>query len=341
MKRFSNILLIADEGTDYPATLQRAVTLARNNQARLTICALVDVVPGDMQTGITVVTAAELHNIAVTEKRVWVDELVNTVAADGVPLEAKVLIGKPFIEIIRQVLGDDHDLIIKYAEGPGGLRGMLFGSTDMHLMRKCPCPVWIIRPTEHHKYRRILAAVDQDPEEPVTDVLNRQILELSTSLALAEFSEVHIVHAWSAVGENFFRSPRSGVSDAEVDAMLEKESSARRLWLENLVKTYGSKADKNAIDILEPQLHVIKGHAKHVVPAKAQELAADLVVMGTIARTGIAGFLIGNTAESILTQLDCSVLTIKPPDFISPVTLDETRSAQVSTTNEVDGVETK
>ena len=321
MKRFSNILLIADEATDYSAALKRAVTLARNNQALLTICAVVNMVPGDMQMAITAVTPAELRNIAVAEKRDWLEGFVNSVVADGVAVEVKVLSGKPFLEVIRQVLGNDHDLIIKCVEVAGGLRDMLFGSTDMHLMRKCPCPVWIIKSTEHHKYRRILAAVDKDPEEPVKDELNRQILEMSTSLALAEFSEPHIVHAWDVVGEDFFRSLRSGVSDAEVDAMVEEEASARRRWLENLVKTYGTKADKDAVDYLEPQLHVVKGPAKYVVPAKARELAVDLVVMGTIARTGVDGFFMGNTAESILTQLDCSVLTIKPPGFISPVTL--------------------
>ena len=322
MKRFCNILLIADAGTNHSAALKRAVALARNNQALLNICVLADAVPGDMQMAVTAITPAELQNIAISEKRDWLDELVKSVAADGVPLEAKVLIGKPFIEIIRQVLENNHDLIIKCAEDTGDLRGMLFGSTDMHLMRKCPCPVWIIKPMEHHKYSRILEAVDQDSEEPVTDLLNRQILEMSTSLALAEFSEAHIVHAWDVVGEDIFRSVRSGLSDAEVDTMLEEEASVRRRWLEVLVKTYGSKADTNAVDVLAPQLHVIKGHAKYVVPAMAHELAVDLVIMGTVARTGIAGFFIGNTAESILTQLDCSVLTIKPPGFISPITLE-------------------
>ncbi len=322
MERFSNILLIADKGTDHSAALKRAVTLARNNQALLTICATVDAIPSDMQLVVTAVTPAELQDIAVAEKRDWLEEVVRSVPAVGVSLEAKVLVGKPFIEIIRQVLGDDYDLIIKCAEVAGGLRDMLFGSTDMHLMRKCPCPVWIVNPTEHYKYRRILAAVDQDPEEPVTDVLNRQILEMSTSLALAEFSQSHIVHAWDIVGEDIFRSVHSGLSDAEVDAMVDEEASKRRCWLENLVKTYGSKTDKNAIDILEPRLHVIKGRAKDVVPALARDLAVDLVVMGTVARTGIAGFFMGNTAESILTQLDCSVLTIKPPGFVSPVALE-------------------
>jgi nucleotide-binding universal stress UspA family protein len=51
----------------------------------------------------------------------------------------------------------------------------------------------------------------------------------------------------------------------------------------------------------------------------AANLQADLVVMGTIARTGISGFIIGNTAESILDQLTCSVLAVKPPGFVTPV----------------------
>lgn len=44
--------------------------------------------------------------------------------------------------------------------------------------------------------------------------------------------------------------------------------------------------------------------------------------MGTFARIGIAGFFIGNTAEAILEQLQCSVLAVKPPGFVSPVSLE-------------------
>lgn len=41
--------------------------------------------------------------------------------------------------------------------------------------------------------------------------------------------------------------------------------------------------------------------------------------MGSVARTGIPGFIIGNTAESILGQVQCSVLVIKPDGLISSV----------------------
>ena len=48
----------------------------------------------------------------------------------------------------------------------------------------------------------------------------------------------------------------------------------------------------------------------------------DLLVMGTVCRTGLAGFIIGNTAEEVLSALNCSVLTVKPEGFVSPVTLE-------------------
>jgi len=51
----------------------------------------------------------------------------------------------------------------------------------------------------------------------------------------------------------------------------------------------------------------------------ARQLDADLVVMGTVGRSGIAGLFIGNTAEMVLEQVQCSVLAIKPPGFVSPV----------------------
>ena len=323
MKRFSNILLVVDDRTDYAAAMKRAITLAKNNHAHLTVCASIDAIPSEVRMRVVTITSREVLDVATAKTQEWLDETVDSVATDGVSIDTKVLVGKPFIEIIRQVLQDDHDLIIKCADADRGLRDILFSSTDKHLMRKCPCPVWIIKPTERENYLRILAAVDQDPEEPVKDALNRQILEMSTSMALAEYSEAHVVHAWEVFGEGLLTSHKWGFSEAEFESMLEEEATERRGWLEKLVKNYGTLADTNNADAPDLHLHVLKGPAQYVVPELARELAVDIVVMGTVARTGIDGFFMGNTAESILGELDCSVLTMKPPGFSSPVTLEE------------------
>jgi len=54
----------------------------------------------------------------------------------------------------------------------------------------------------------------------------------------------------------------------------------------------------------------------------ARSKKIDLLVMGTVCRTGVAGFFIGNTAEKVLSEVNCSVLTVKPQGFVTPVTLD-------------------
>ena len=74
-------------------------------------------------------------------------------------------------------------------------------------------------------------------------------------------------------------------------------------------------------DAPKHRIHLGKGEAALVIPKLAHQKQVDLIVMGTVCRTGIAGFFIGNTAEKILQDVDCSVLTVKPEGFVSPVTV--------------------
>jgi nucleotide-binding universal stress UspA family protein len=66
---------------------------------------------------------------------------------------------------------------------------------------------------------------------------------------------------------------------------------------------------------------VIKGQAKYVIPEFTKNLGAELIIMGTVGRSGIPGYIIGNTAETILNSISCSVLAVKPKDFICPINL--------------------
>ena len=321
MKRFSNVLLIADAALESSNALERAVAFALNNQASLTLIDIVDDVSAAQQMAVTAVAREELSDIMVSEKREQLEKIVNATETEGVKINVNVLVGKPFLEIIRQVLQFKHDLVVKCVETTKSGSAVAFGSTDMHLMRKCPCPVWMIKHPEHKRYSSILAAVDRDPQDTQKDSLNRPILEMATSLALAESSELHIVHAWELYAESFLRSPRSKTTAAEVDAIIEEEGIQRRKWLEQLVAKHSAAVGKEAVDFVMPKLHLAQGNAREAVPKKVRELGVDLIVMGTVARSGVPGYFMGNTSESILNQVDCSALTIKPPGFVSPVSL--------------------
>ena len=205
-----------------------------------------------------------------------------------------------------------HDLVIKPAEGRGGVSSMLFGSTDLHLLRKCPCPVWIVKLSKRKKYTRVLVAVDPDPGEKANAELNAFILDLATSLAQRDKSELHIVHAWAMPHESTLRSGRIVLPKAEVDRLVRATRKAHKKWLDELLGHYD-------LQHLSAKVHLLKGDAGDVIPALAQKKRVELIVMGTVARTGIPGFFIGNTAEKILVAADCSVLTVKPKSFSTPV----------------------
>ena len=67
------------------------------------------------------------------------------------------------------------------------------------------------------------------------------------------------------------------------------------------------------------RVHLIKGSATESINKVASSIEADIIVMGTLGRTGIPGFFMGSTAEEVLQSTNASVLAVKPPGFISPV----------------------
>jgi len=326
MKRFKDILCVVDTTAACDPVLERAVLLAQENQASLKVVDAIEPVTAGIGMPEGGPISAHLQATMLKAHAQGLDALVEPYRK-RIEIQTKVLMGVPFLEIIRSVLRDGHDLVIKIPETLDWL-DQLFGSDEMHLLRKCPCPVWLIKPQAPKSFRRILAAVDVDDAHPqaeleLCEALNRQILEMASSLAIADFAELHVVHAWEAIGESIMRD---GVfmsePEEQVRTYVEQVRLRHKAGLDGIMRKLTSDLGKDATEYLKPQAHLVKGGARKEIPALAKQIEADLVVMGTVARVGIPGFLIGNTAETILNQIDCSVLAIKPPGFVTPVTLE-------------------
>jgi nucleotide-binding universal stress UspA family protein len=325
MKRFKDILCVIDPEEACEPAIERAVALAENNQANLTFIDMVQRVIAGIGMSEGGPISNHLQAEIVAEHRRGLDALVEPYR-QRIEIQTKVLIGVPFLEIVREVLRSGHDLVIKTPETQDWL-DRFFGSDDMHLLRKCPCPIWLIKPEAPKAYRRILAAVDVDdrylPAELKTrQLLNRQILEMAGSLALSEFAELHVAHAWDAIGESVMRGAFMYEPEEKVLAYVEHVRSQHEANLAKLLQEVTIQLGQGAVDYLEPRTHLVKGWARKEIPALAKQIKADLIVMGTVARTGVPGFIMGNTAETILNQIDCSVLAIKPPGFVTPITLE-------------------
>ena len=322
MKRFRNILCVVAPEAECRPALERAVTLAENNQAGLMVVDVTERITAGIGMPDGGPVSADLQSAIVAAHAQKLNALVEPYR-QRVKVQTRVLVGTPFLEIIREILRNGHDLVIKTAENQDW-QDRLFGSDDMHLLRKCPCPLWVIRPEERSNYRRIMAAIDFDPwqEEAGESELNQLILELAGSLALSDFAELHVVHAWEPVTESMVRVFSSDLSEEQIAANVDHERRDQQIQLEQLTGRLRNWIGVEAYEYLLPRLYLRQGNACKEIPAMAQEIGADLVVMGTVARTGLAGFFMGNTAETILNQIDCAVLAVKPPGFVTPITLE-------------------
>ena len=324
MRRFKNILLVCDEESLNEEVLKRAAWLAKANDARVCLVDTIDTAPGELASLFGALPGARAHDVefeVLEFHRARLARIGSQLRSQGIATTERVLQGVPFVEIIRKVLRDGHDLVIKHAAGEAENTSLFFASTDLHLLRKCPCPVWILQGRGRLSYRRILAAVDPDPSDDRRDSLNRLIMDLSTSLAQHDGSRFDLVHAWSLESEDTLRnSGMAKLSQLEVDLLLEERRKRSRGLLDRLLLRYPDEDHRRAV-------HMVKGAARQVIPEFAQRSGVDLIVMGTVGRTGISGLIIGNTAEAILNQVRCSVMAVKPPGFVSPVTLEEDSGA--------------
>lgn len=329
MWRFNNILCVVEHGEAGKPALDRAVTLAEHNQAKLTVVDVIPRVPAGIGMPDGGPISRDLRAAMVREHEARVVSLIEPYRK-RLDVKHDVLMGTSFLEVIRAVLRNGYDLVIKCPESPSWL-DRFFSGDDMHVLRKCPCPVWLVKPEAPKTYQRILAAMDVDDSYSKKELetnhrLNVQILEMATSLAISESAELHIVYAWESFNEMASSlAISSDISDERRAENIEQERRQHQWLLSEFMRNLKVKnnAARDAIDYLQPRTHLSKGSARKEIPALAKRLAVDCIVMGTVARTGIPGFIMGNTAETILEQIECSVLAIKPPGFVTPVVVED------------------
>jgi nucleotide-binding universal stress UspA family protein len=322
MTRFENILYFVDRESPATGPVRLAVARARALGARLTFAS---VIPPNNSTFLRDrLTTERLEQLYIEDETDRLEQLVDPYRDADVHISTRVLVGDdPVATIVRTVIVDDYHMVWKGPSESRELRDRILGGIDMRLIRACPCPVVIAgshRPEEDQKVTVAVVDVTSPPEdEEVNADLNDRILDLSLASLTRPDTRLHIVHVWRLYGESIMRSPRVHVKPEEVDALLEVEYAGRREKLEKLVENYRARLIGSEAERFAPEIHLIKGEPSSAIPSTLEQLGADLLVMGTISRGGLTGFVIGNTAEKILHRLECGVAVTKPEGFVSPV----------------------
>jgi len=306
MEPLGSILVDIDATAPAHPALARAVRLARASHATLTIVDVVNV-PAYARRYFP----ADIEEEMLTTRRQQLERVAHAVT--DVATEAKLLTGRPGTVLIQEVLRSKHDLLMRsHARDSTASAPKPFGAVDMELLRKCPCPVLLVRPGALDQHPRIAGAVNASTEEPVERALNVKIAEWALLLARLEDGVPLLLQAWAPFAAG---KVRSHASDEAFAAYVEDVRSRTSNDLLHLAKSLGER-------MAAVQTVHRRGEAEQVIPEYAVAGGIDLVVMGTVARGGIAGLLMGNTAERVLRKLPCSVMAVKPDGFVSPVRLD-------------------
>ena len=305
MKHFDNVLLAVDvASSDFgrdggvPRLVRAAAAqtrwVAEVSGARVTVMA---VVPGD---------GADARALEGARKRIV--ERVLPLLGPGCAAEVVVSSGVPFVRIIQQVLREEHDLLIVGARRSGNYLSTIAGSTAVRLIHNCPCPVWVAPRVFEDDERIVLSAL-------ALQELSQTVVELSASVVSILGGKWNVLHVPQYPHEGAMR-----LRDAEADEVEAYEKQCRdEAWAQ-----MHALCDPVAQRLgLEPKLWMAEGLPSEQIVMASRQLQADLVVMGTIGRSGIAGHVIGNTAERVIAALDCSVLAVKPAGFRCPVGLDD------------------
>jgi universal stress protein E len=190
-------------------------------------------------------------------------------------------------------------LVIKQHRRDTRLSKTLLPSEDWKLLRFCPCPVLIVKTTASWQGGGILAAIDAGNDDVDHRVLHAGIVGHGHDIANMTGGTLHLMSAHPCP-ELLAPDPVFQVKDS-ILALYCKQ--CRVLQAEY------------AID--DAHLHIEEGPADVLIPAVAQRLDVALTVIGSVARSGLSGALIGNTAETVLDSLECDVLVLKPADVIN------------------------
>ncbi|MFA7482363.1 MAG: universal stress protein [Vulcanimicrobiota bacterium] len=301
LKNLNHILFVTDGLDDDTGGITATLRLARAGSARITILLLFPALPvamrdyqepyeaglrGQLEERLNAAAAALGHSISSFDLNIVLDSEPN-----------------PAFRVIHHAEATSCDLVLKQAQTVEAGRG--FRAQDMVLLRKCPCPLWLHRPPKNPDRPRVAVAIDPEPEDEQAQELPLRLLKVGSELALSFGRRLNIVTCWDYPFANYLgRNAWYRVSEEETATIVRAVKNKNAAALEALIARSG-------IDSPYTIRH-IQGAPTDILPEFVTRQDVDVLVMGTLGRSGLSGLLIGNTCEDIMRQLDCSVFALKP-----------------------------
>jgi len=298
--------------------LSKAVSLAEKNEAALTVLCVLKEPDFAMHQHSFDLNKTEINEKIRHAARQSVAGMVEHVCTNLNP-NIEVVFGSLYLQAIRYAIHHKFDMVVKSAQDPSWIDS-IFDSDDMHLLRKCPVPIWLVNEGKHQIANKVVVALDfRDHQESTTlSEFNRQLLDIAIKLSENAGGELTLVHACSDALAGF-ASMWADNPEALEQQLAQDEKNIKRAAITVAKRYLESCLDSASENVPAIKTRLIDGQANETVAAFVKANETAILVMGTVGRTGVKGLFMGNTAESILQQVHCSVIAAKPKGFTSPV----------------------
>jgi universal stress protein E len=307
MEKYQKILAIVDPTTEDQKALKRAIELARKTGASITAFLTIYDFSYEMTTMLSSDEREAMRQSVINDRTLWLETIISTLALTEISVDCQVIWhNRPFEQIINQVLRNGYDIVIKGTHQHDKFKSVIFTPTDWHILRKCPCPVLLVKEHLWPENGNILAALNIGSDEEEHRSLNDKITAEAKQLTQVMKANLHLVNSFPGTPVNIaIEIPEFNASDYN-RSMLKHHENA---MVEHA----------KAFNVSSENTHIKEGLPEDVIENVANKLDAELVILGTIGRTGLSAALIGNTAEHVIDRLNCDVLALKPDGYISPL----------------------
>jgi universal stress protein E len=209
--------------------------------------------------------------------------LVRQVRSHGVSASAIATAEHPVYEsILRHAQRTRADLIVTDSFSGLNIAPALLQLMDWELARLSPVPVLIVKQQRPYRRPNVLAAVDPTHAYAKPLDLDAQILGCGEKVCEIMQGTLHAVHAYT---------PAPFAADTS---------------------TWCAAA---AVLRVDP----IAGHPVDAIGQAVTATKADILVMGSMSRSGLRRLLIGNTVDKLLYRLPCDLLLVKPACILDAI----------------------
>ncbi len=305
MMEYKNILVMVDPTKQEQPSLARAAYLARSYGAKVSVFLCIYDLSYEMTSMLSAEERQAMQDGVMVQHRQWLIDIIEEY--QDLEVEYHVVWHKrPFEAAISHVKENNIDLLVKSTHKHDKLKSVIFTPTDWHLLRKSPCDVLLVKEHDWPVDGNIITAVNSVSEDPDHINLNNKVLQHATDLARVIKGNVKIVNGYPGTPVNI------AIEIPEFNAQEYNESVKKHHINASL-----TLAQHYGLD--EQDCYIQEGLAEDVIPAVSKSLDAELVVIGTIGRTGLSAAFIGNTAEHVIDRIHCDLLAIKPDGFVTPV----------------------